>query len=229
MWITLHGEFLDPFLRHSEVFWCVLQRTHLLLFWEKLTDLCSLFSSCFTTLSHSLEAHALLLETSTVAGGWRSTLCKPSINSQLVWDPNWPLVGLQEHLLLSGTSKMDVCFYKLSQLWRIWTLRLNPGNSEGTSRRRMPPCDTVWACDADDGFAARAMLRGRLALASVYLCFVCLVTLTLQPAARPCTLDTIRSVEVLIDKAPELVWVQGRRFVLKSGEGIGAQINKKHF
>uniref|UniRef100_A0A8C9XLA5 Interleukin n=1 Tax=Sander lucioperca TaxID=283035 RepID=A0A8C9XLA5_SANLU len=46
------------------------------------------------------------------------------------------------------------------------------------------------------------MLRGRLALASVYLFFVCLLGLMPQPAARPCSPDTLRKVGNLIEKAP---------------------------
>ncbi|XP_078103289.1 interleukin 15, like isoform X2 [Sander vitreus] len=46
------------------------------------------------------------------------------------------------------------------------------------------------------------MLRGWLALASVYLFFVCLPGLMPQPAAKPCSLDTRKRVENLIKIAP---------------------------
>lgn len=111
-------------------------------------------------------------------------------------------------LLLGGASKMDFCLYKISQLWRIWTLRLNPGYSRGNIEAVYLHEDVVvWDNYADDGFAAHAMLRGRLALVSVYLCFVCLLTPMPQSAARLCAQDIIRKVQVLIHKAPALVGV----------------------
>ncbi|XP_044057489.1 interleukin 15, like isoform X3 [Siniperca chuatsi] len=55
------------------------------------------------------------------------------------------------------------------------------------------------------------MLRGRRALVSVYLCFVCLLSLTAQPAAKPCTQDIIKRVKFLIIKAPDL-WLHCRLY-----------------
>ncbi|XP_044057491.1 interleukin 15, like isoform X5 [Siniperca chuatsi] len=56
------------------------------------------------------------------------------------------------------------------------------------------------------------MLRGRRALVSVYLCFVCLLSLTAQPAAKPCTQDIIKRVKFLIIKAPDLKWLHCRLY-----------------
>ncbi|KAG7479991.1 interleukin-15 isoform X1 [Solea senegalensis] len=49
------------------------------------------------------------------------------------------------------------------------------------------------------------MWRGRLALMIVILCFVCLLALKPQPANTLCTQDTIRQVQHLITKTPDLV------------------------
>ncbi|XP_041796936.1 interleukin 15, like isoform X3 [Chelmon rostratus] len=43
------------------------------------------------------------------------------------------------------------------------------------------------------------MLRGRLALVSVHLCFFCLSALMPQPAANVCTKDIMKNVQFLIN------------------------------
>ncbi|XP_039678696.1 interleukin 15, like isoform X2 [Perca fluviatilis] len=48
------------------------------------------------------------------------------------------------------------------------------------------------------------MLRGRLALASVYLFFVCLLGLMHQSAARACSPDTLTKVRNLITETPAM-------------------------
>ncbi|XP_038549919.1 interleukin 15, like isoform X7 [Micropterus salmoides] len=49
------------------------------------------------------------------------------------------------------------------------------------------------------------MLRGRPAFASVYLCFVCLLSLLpSQLAAKPCTRDILKQVKFLVKLAPSL-------------------------
>ncbi|XP_049923437.1 interleukin 15, like isoform X1 [Epinephelus moara] len=48
------------------------------------------------------------------------------------------------------------------------------------------------------------MLRGRLALASVYLCFVCLLGLTLQLPAKPCANDIFAKLEALVGEVHNL-------------------------
>lgn len=48
------------------------------------------------------------------------------------------------------------------------------------------------------------MLRGRLALASVYLCFVCLLGLTLQMPAKPCANDIFAKLEALVGEVHNL-------------------------
>lgn len=48
------------------------------------------------------------------------------------------------------------------------------------------------------------MLRGRIALASVYLCFVCLLGLTPQLAAKLCIDDIFVKLETLIGKVHNL-------------------------
>ncbi|XP_067363222.1 interleukin 15, like isoform X2 [Channa argus] len=60
------------------------------------------------------------------------------------------------------------------------------------------------------------MLRGTPSLVSVFLCFVCLHILTPHPATRRCTQDTIRRVNVLIEKAPSLTWLNTRLYTPKS-------------
>ncbi|XP_070685786.1 interleukin 15, like isoform X3 [Pempheris klunzingeri] len=56
------------------------------------------------------------------------------------------------------------------------------------------------------------MLRRRLALASVYLCLVCMLAPTPQPiAANLCTKDIIKKVQTLIGKAPKL-WLDCRLY-----------------
>lgn len=59
--------------------------------------------------------------------------------------------------------------------------------------------------DADDD--GRAMLRGRAALASVFLCSVCVLALR-QPARRSrCSTDLIRRVEVLQQNVTHQEWL----------------------
>ncbi|XP_038549917.1 interleukin 15, like isoform X5 [Micropterus salmoides] len=57
------------------------------------------------------------------------------------------------------------------------------------------------------------MLRGRPAFASVYLCFVCLLSLLpSQLAAKPCTRDILKQVKFLVKLAPSLDggWTDGK-------------------
>ncbi|XP_038549918.1 interleukin 15, like isoform X6 [Micropterus salmoides] len=57
------------------------------------------------------------------------------------------------------------------------------------------------------------MLRGRPAFASVYLCFVCLLSLLpSQLAAKPCTRDILKQVKFLVKLAPSLKSVDCRLY-----------------
>ncbi|KAM9359374.1 interleukin 15, like isoform 2-T2 [Symphorus nematophorus] len=45
------------------------------------------------------------------------------------------------------------------------------------------------------------MLRGKPVLASVHLCFICLLAVMPQPAARRCSLDIVTKVQTVFDDA----------------------------
>ncbi|XP_059187880.1 interleukin 15, like isoform X2 [Centropristis striata] len=59
-------------------------------------------------------------------------------------------------------------------------------------------------CETAEDDVMMILLRGRIAVASAYLCFVCLLAVVSQPVSRPCSKDIIKRVKSLIEKEPQL-------------------------
>ncbi|XP_059187885.1 interleukin 15, like isoform X6 [Centropristis striata] len=67
-------------------------------------------------------------------------------------------------------------------------------------------------CETAEDDVMMILLRGRIAVASAYLCFVCLLAVVSQPVSRPCSKDIIKRVKSLIEKEPQLRWLDCRLY-----------------